>query len=295
MDGMADSAAADIARAEGLAGQAVAASPRSPRAHYAKGQVLRAQVQVLGAQDRCEEAITEYEAAIALDRNLVFPIAALGWSKFLTGSIEEVIPLVEQAVRLSPRDPAISIWYQWIGIVHLLQSHTDEAIVWLEKARNANPAHPIIRANPASAYGLKGETERCRGTRRSPEAEQRRSFFQHRPLEGRPIFRGAGRPCPVQSHLFRRPAQGRDAGGMTATRRLAAILAADVAGYSRLMGADEEGTHERLKAYHRELVDPKISEHSGRTVMRAALEAEGLSVIEQVDLTPTRLQETGSN
>jgi len=49
-------------------------------------------------------------------------------------------------------------------------------------------------------------------------------------------------------------------------RRLAAILAADVAGYSRLMGVDEEGTHERLKAHLRELVDPKIKEHHGRIV-----------------------------
>jgi adenylate cyclase len=53
---------------------------------------------------------------------------------------------------------------------------------------------------------------------------------------------------------------------MTATRRLAAILAADVAGYSRLMGADEEGTLQRLKALRRELVDPKIAEHHGRIV-----------------------------
>src|SRR6266851_5836764 len=53
---------------------------------------------------------------------------------------------------------------------------------------------------------------------------------------------------------------------MPAVRRLAAILAADVAGYSRLMGADEEGTHERLKAHRRELIDRKISEHSGRIV-----------------------------
>jgi adenylate cyclase len=53
---------------------------------------------------------------------------------------------------------------------------------------------------------------------------------------------------------------------MTATRRLAAILAADVAGYSRLMGADEEGTHERLKALRHELLDPKIAEHRGRIV-----------------------------
>jgi class 3 adenylate cyclase len=53
---------------------------------------------------------------------------------------------------------------------------------------------------------------------------------------------------------------------MTATRRLAAILAADVAGYSRLMGADEEGTHERLRAHLRQVVEPKISEHNGRIV-----------------------------
>jgi adenylate cyclase len=51
-----------------------------------------------------------------------------------------------------------------------------------------------------------------------------------------------------------------------AERRLAAILAADVAGYSRLMGADEEGTLSVLKAHRRELVDPKIAEHRGRIV-----------------------------
>jgi adenylate cyclase len=55
----------------------------------------------------------------------------------------------------------------------------------------------------------------------------------------------------------------------TATRRLAAILAADVAGYSRLMGADEEGTHERLKAHLREVIEPKIREHHGRVVKTA--------------------------
>ena len=52
----------------------------------------------------------------------------------------------------------------------------------------------------------------------------------------------------------------------TATRRLAAILAADVAGYSRLIGADEGGTLERLKVLRRELLDPKIAEHRGRLV-----------------------------
>ena len=52
---------------------------------------------------------------------------------------------------------------------------------------------------------------------------------------------------------------------MPAARRLAAILAADVTSYSRLMGADEEGTHDRLKAHRQTLVDPKIAEHRGRS------------------------------
>ena len=55
-------------------------------------------------------------------------------------------------------------------------------------------------------------------------------------------------------------------GRVRAERRLAAILAADVAGYSRLIGADEEGTLERLKAIRSELIDPKIAEHHGRLV-----------------------------
>jgi len=53
---------------------------------------------------------------------------------------------------------------------------------------------------------------------------------------------------------------------MASTRRLAAILAADVAGYWRLMGADEEGTLGRLRALRAELIDPMIAAHNGRLV-----------------------------
>jgi adenylate cyclase len=69
---------------------------------------------------------------------------------------------------------------------------------------------------------------------------------------------------------------------MPPVRRLTAILAADVAGYSRLMGADEEGTHERLKAHFRELVNPKIAEHRGRIVKNTGdgLLAEFASVVD---------------
>jgi len=71
---------------------------------------------------------------------------------------------------------------------------------------------------------------------------------------------------------------------MASTRRLAAILAADVAGYSRLMGADEEGTYELLKAHLRELVDPKITDYHGRIVKNTGdgFLAEFASVVDAV-------------
>ena len=75
-----------------------------------------------------------------------------------------------------------------------------------------------------------------------------------------------------------------DAANLTVSRRLAAIFAADVAGYSRLMGADEEGTLERLKAHRRELIDPKIAEHRGRIVKTTGdgLLVEFASVVDAV-------------
>src|SRR6516165_7073223 len=82
----------------------------------------------------------------------------------------------------------------------------------------------------------------------------------------------------------RKPRTGWAAAAMASTRRLAAILAADVAGYSRLMGADEEGTHERLQAHFRQFVDPKIEEHRGHIVKNTGdgLLAEFASVVDAV-------------
>src|SRR5262245_20081759 len=67
-------------------------------------------------------------------------------------------------------------------------------------------------------------------------------------------------------------------------RRLAAIMAGDIAGYSRLMGVDEEGTLRQLKALRKELVDPKITEHHGRIVKTAgeAMLLEFVSVLDAV-------------
>jgi TolB-like protein/class 3 adenylate cyclase len=147
LDGMTDTANTDLQRAEELVRSALAVSPRDLRAHFARGQLLR-------AQGRYDEAILEYEMVIALNCNWVRVIAALGWCKFLTGSIDEALLLHGRAIRLSPRDPGIGNWYDRIGRIHLLQSRTNEAIGWLERARGTNPAHPGIRIDLAAAYAL---------------------------------------------------------------------------------------------------------------------------------------------
>jgi TolB-like protein/class 3 adenylate cyclase/tetratricopeptide (TPR) repeat protein len=151
---MIDPATSDNTRAEELIEQALAASPRGPLAHFAKGLALR-------VRGRPEEAILEFETVLAFDRNATGALFQLGWCKVMTGSISEVIPLAEQLISLSPRDPAIANFYWRIGWVHLLQSHEDDALLWLEKARGANPRLSAIRAMLASAYALKSEPERA--------------------------------------------------------------------------------------------------------------------------------------
>jgi TolB-like protein/Flp pilus assembly protein TadD len=154
LDGMTESREADIARAEMLADRALAGCPRAALPHYAKGQILR-------VQNRYADAIPEFETVLALDRNLVFATAVLGYCKLITGSIEDAIPAQERAIRLSPRDPGIWLFYFWTGVAHLLQSHVDEARSWFEKACTANPVQPLPYAYLAACYALKDDIPRA--------------------------------------------------------------------------------------------------------------------------------------
>jgi len=150
-----DTAAADIARAEALAGQAVAASPQSAAPHMAQAMVLR-------AQNRFNEAIRAYDAVLTLNRNFVPAYANIAYAKLSAGSTEDAIPLLEEAIRLSPRNSDVGSWYEAIGRAHLMEARADQAVFWLEKARGANPGKgPGLRASLASAYALEGESERA--------------------------------------------------------------------------------------------------------------------------------------
>src|SRR5262249_43369448 len=123
-------------------------------AHYVKGTVLR-------TKGRWEEAISEFETARSLDRNMTAPLQGLGWCKLATGLLDEVIPLAEEAIRLSPRDPHIGYRYFMIGTVYELWSRPQDAIAWFEKARGTISAYPGLWAHLASAYALAGDTERA--------------------------------------------------------------------------------------------------------------------------------------
>ena len=59
---------------------------------------------------------------------------------------------LQQAIRLSPRDPYVSVWYYRIGLVHLLQARTDEAILWLEKSAATHTGLASVHAGLASSY-----------------------------------------------------------------------------------------------------------------------------------------------
>jgi adenylate cyclase len=149
-----DAPDADLQRADELVAQVLAVSPNSAWAHYVNGQVLRAHSQY-------EDAAIEYETAIGFDRNLANAYAWLGRCKLLIGSVDEVIPPTEYAIRLSPRDRNLPPWYGQIGAVHLLKARTDEAVPWFEKARSAHAGIHHIHASLAAGYALKGETGRA--------------------------------------------------------------------------------------------------------------------------------------
>ena len=150
-----ESSNADIDRAEKLARQALMSSPRSALAHFAAADVLR-------TQRRYAEAISEYEAALALDRNFAQALADLGRCRTYIGPVDEAILAQQHAIRLSPRDDRLFNWYFRLGEGHLIQSRIDQAIEWLERARGGSPALWYVRAWLAAAYAHQGNLEGAR-------------------------------------------------------------------------------------------------------------------------------------
>ena len=137
-----------------------------------------------------------------------------------------------------------------MGIAYFFKRQFDEAAAKLLLAIQDDPGFPPPYRSLAACYAHMGRLD-----------EAREIVARLRAITPLVVPTDLPFATPRTASSPVGPAPGGGRGDMSQTRRLAAILAADVAGYSRLMGADEEGTLERLKALRRELVDPKIAEH----------------------------------
>jgi len=213
------------------------------------------------------------DRALTLNPNFARGWLISGHLRNWVGQHDIAIEHVEAALRLSPR-ARVGDSLLAIGGAHFFARRFVEAVPKLLLAIQDDPSFPLpyrFLARMLCPYG--SARRRARGC--CPAAGHYRcGDIGPQPLSeprGPRAFLGGSAP-------------GGGRGGMSQTRRLAAILAADVAGYSRLMGADEEGTLERLKALRHELVDPKIAEHRGRIVKTTGdgLLVEFASVVDAV-------------
>jgi class 3 adenylate cyclase/TolB-like protein len=213
------------------------------------------------------------ERALALN-----PSFARGWFlsaplRVWAGEPALAIEHIEKMLRLNPRASGSGNYFWVLGIANFFLRRFETAAALMLKAVQQTPAWPCPIA-PRRVLCPDGKARRgARGDREAARVD----FGDRAAAAAVPQSRTSG-ALPVG------PALGGWRGEMSQTRRLAAILAADVAGYSRLMGADEKGTLERLKALRRELLDPKIAEHHGRIVKTTGdgLLVEFASVVDAV-------------
>jgi TolB-like protein/class 3 adenylate cyclase/Tfp pilus assembly protein PilF len=152
-----ESRSADLGQADQLITRALADSPGSAWAHFVKGEILR-------GRRRPDEAVREYQEAIALDHNYVPAVANLGFAKILIGEPQESVPLIEQAIRMSPHDPLLAIWHSRIGLAELFVGRFDQAVAAFERSRGLNPSLPWCHFYLASVYGLMGKLDDARAS-----------------------------------------------------------------------------------------------------------------------------------
>jgi TolB-like protein/Tfp pilus assembly protein PilF len=147
LDEFSDAPEDDLRRAEELVSKALAVDPNSWYAHLINGNILR-------AQKHYEEAIAEFETVIALNPNTVIGRSHLARAKILIGEPAEAVPLLEQAMKISPRDPNIGYQHFRLGLANLLLGNVDEAIRWYEKAAHTYNEPADVMNRQMHTWGL---------------------------------------------------------------------------------------------------------------------------------------------
>ena len=205
--------------------------------------------------NRASQGIAECERSLGLDPNMARAHALMGLGKNFSGRPDETEPHVKEALRLSPRDDFASQWMLTAGAAKLHLRADEEAVAWLRRSIESDRNWPLAHFFLAAALANLGRLEEARaaaqaGLALDPTFTIRR--FHLGAATDNPRFHFDARA------LLCRHAQGRSPRAMTAARRLAAILAADVVGYSRLMGEDEAGTAIAVRE-HRDAARPIVA------------------------------------
>jgi TolB-like protein/class 3 adenylate cyclase/Flp pilus assembly protein TadD len=138
-----------ISIAEAAIDKALALAPNNANAHYVRAVVLQ-------SMRMPERALEECELAIALDRNLPSAHAYAGFTKLMVGRGEETEPDVGEAIRLSPRDPALSSWCFWMGVANMYLGRFDRALEHLRRSVGTNPRQPLAQFFMAAALASTG-------------------------------------------------------------------------------------------------------------------------------------------
>jgi TolB-like protein/Tfp pilus assembly protein PilF len=139
-----------FAGASAALAKALSLAPHHPTAHYALGTLHL----FMGHPD---QAITELEHSLTLDRNLASAHDFIGLAKLFLGRAEETEVHVQEALRISPRDTLANVWMDHAGQANLHLGRDSEALVWLRRSVDANRNYPIAHFMLAAALMLLGK------------------------------------------------------------------------------------------------------------------------------------------
>ena len=121
-----------------------------------------AKAQILVGQEHFEEALVEAERTLALNPSFVGAYSPLSVASSFLGRPQKAIEYAEKAIRLSPRDPLLYVFYLEKGFALALLQRDDEAIDWLRRAVAAAPQWPLPQALLAAALSLTGQETEAR-------------------------------------------------------------------------------------------------------------------------------------
>ncbi|HYM32872.1 MAG TPA: tetratricopeptide repeat protein [Candidatus Cybelea sp.] len=144
--------AEQLSAAEAAIDKALTLAPENANAHNIRAGVLF-------LQRRPERALEEAELAISLDRNLPSAQATAAFLKMMVGRAEETEDGISEAIRLSPRDPALSQWYSFMGVSNVYRGRLDRAVEHLRRAVTMNPRSALPHFFLAAALALTGRID----------------------------------------------------------------------------------------------------------------------------------------